>query len=381
MISEGIMMSEIFEKYFGKHNSFSESTKWGEVVSNQKTFEEQRKIVDKLVSLLYLNLSLIFREDKKFEIDHGEFKEEIIAGNLNGIHSEAVLLKPRDLNPPYPVVVVLHDHGGFYYYGKERIYRQDNTQTFVNEYQKKFYSSLPWALEFVKNGFAVFSPDAFYFGKRRLSAELIELLTDDNSINELLNYQEGLDEYIRIFNKISSQLEPIMFKNINLYGTNWPSILLNEDLAWLNYLLQREDVEKKRIGCMGFSLGGFRTLFLSSLRNEIKCSIIIAFMSEFRKMLGKTARHTFMVHIPGFTRVLDLPDVAALIAPRKLFIMQCEYDSLFPKDAMQSAVERIKSYFVNFDCGNQFEYKFYPNGHEFNLNMQKDALEYITKNL
>lgn len=104
-------------------------------------------------------------------------------------------------------------------------------------------------------------------------------------------------------------------------------------------------------------------------------------MSEFRRMLGKTARHTFMVHIPGFTRVLDLPDVAALIAPRKLFIMQCEYDSLFPKDAMQSSVERIKSYFMNFDCGNQFEYKFYPNGHEFNLNMQKDALEFMSRNL
>ncbi|WAM34516.1 dienelactone hydrolase family protein [Caldicellulosiruptor morganii] len=375
-------MSNVFEEYFGIHNKphyLNQQLTYD--ILQSCNFEFQKNILEKLQSLLYLSLDLCFTEKSIKENFNENFTEELIIGNLSNIESEAVFLKPVSSNPPYPVVVVLHDHGGFYYWGKERIFMDDTTQPFLREYREKFYSSKRWALDLLEKGVAVFCPDAFYFGKRRLPQELIKTFVDNGTFKELIGFTDGSDEFIRLFNRISSELEGIIFKNINLYGTNWPSILINEDIAWLNYLLAREDVDKSRIGCMGFSLGGFRTLFLSALKREIKVSIIIAFMSEFSKMLGQTARHTFMVHIPGFTRFLDLPDIAALIVPRKLFVMQCNEDSLFPFDAMKSAVDKIEEYYKEAGCRDNFLYKFYPNPHQFNSYMQEDAINYIFSNI
>lgn len=375
-------MLKMFEEYFGIHNKPETcNQQWAYEISDLYDFDFQKNILEKLQSLLYLKLDLSFVEKTKKEKHYKNFTEEIITASLNGIESEAVFLKPVNATSPYPVVIVLHDHGGFYYFGKERIFMDDSTQPFLREYREKFYSSSLWVFDLLEKGVAVFCPDAFYFGKRRLSQELIRLFADENTYKQLISLTEGSYEFIRLFNKISSDLEGIIFKNINFYGTNWSSILINEDIAWINYLLKRKDVDKERIACMGFSLGGFRTLFLSALRKEIKTSIVIAFMSEFSKMLGKTSRHTFMVHIPNFTRFLDLPDIAGLIFPRKLFVMQCSEDSLFPVDAMKSAVEKIEKYYSKEGYMNNFLYRFYPNPHQFNLYMQKDAISYLMANI
>ncbi|WP_271628637.1 dienelactone hydrolase family protein [Caldicellulosiruptor sp. DIB 104C] len=375
-------MVELFERYFGIHNKPNVSAPhWAKSILDSCDFEFQKSIVEKLQPLLYLNLELCFVERNKREIHYEAFTEELITANLNGIESEAAFLKPSNSNPPYPVIVVLHDHGGFYYYGKERIFMDDSTQPFLREYREKFYSSSMWAFDLLERGFAVFCPDAFYFGKRRFPQELIKIFVDNKTYEQLTSLAEGSYEFIKLFNRISSELEGIIFKNINFYGTNWSSILINEDIAWLNYLLKREDVDKERIACMGFSLGGFRTLFLSALKKEIKASLVIAFMSEFSKMLGQTSRHTFMVHIPSFTRFLDLPDIAGLILPRKLFVKQCSEDSLFPVDAMKSAVAKIEEYYSRAGCRHNFSYKFYPNPHQFNSYMQKDAFDYLFLNI
>lgn len=375
-------MLKVFEEYFGIHNKpGAHNQQWAYDILNSYNFEFQKNVLEKLQSLLYLKLDLCFVEKSKKERHYVTFTEEIITANLNGIESEAAFLKPVNSNPPYPVVVVLHDHGGLYYWGKERIFMDDSTQPFLREYREKFYSSSMWAFDLLERGFAIFCPDAFYFGKRRLPQELIKIFVDNETYEQLTSLANGSYEFIRLFNKISSELEGIIFKNINFYGTNWSSILINEDIAWLNYLLKREDVDKERIACMGFSLGGFRTLFLSALKKEIKASLVIAFMSEFSKMLGKTSRHTFMVHIPNFTRFLDLPDIAGLIIPRKLFVMQCEYDSLFPIDAMKSAVAKIEEYYNKAGCRHNFSYKFYPSPHQFNSYMQEDAINYLLINI
>lgn len=348
---------------------------------NHVNKESAQYICDILNSLLFIDKSACFEEDLIVQTKHADYIEEKIIAKLGQVQSEAVLLKPIRTLPPYPVVVVFHDHGGLYYYGKERLYLEVPQSSFIAEYRSKYYSSRAWVLELVKEGFAVFCPDAFYFGSRKLPTDLIKMLADEQTYEQLISFDEDSDEYIKAFNKISSQLEPLMFKNINLYGTNWPSILINEDIAWLNYLMQRKDIDKDRIGCMGFSLGGFRTLFTCALTKTIKVSIVVAFMCEMKTMLGRTANHTFMVHIPHLTQYLDLPEIAYLISPRKLFVAQCEEDSLFTIEGMKRSVEKIAHFYEQSGGGDNFIYKFYKNPHQFNLKMQVDTIGFIFKNL
>jgi len=319
-------------------------------------------------------------EKEKFSIEKEFYYEEHIVAELNSVRSESVLLRPKDARSPLPVVIAFHDHGGYYFHGKERLYMDAPFGSFMFEYRKKGYQGKRWVLDLVKNGFAVFCPDAFYFGSRRLSMEIIEKFVGNDIYQELLSMEEGTDEYIKLFNRISSQLEPIVWKNINLLGTNWPTVLLNEDIAWVNYLLAREDVDKNRIGSVGFSLGGFRSFLVSALKTEIKTCAVVCFMGEFdENMLGKYAVHTFMVHIPFLSRYISFPDIARLIFPRDLLIIAGEEDHLFPKERISVIKERLEKIYEQ--SPENLSFRVFPEGHVFSLEMQKEIELFFVRKL
>lgn len=362
-------MKEKFLKFVGKH------------YLNPKNSLPDRDFIRRILSLLLpINSKLCFVEKERKSTEKDFYFEEHIKAQLGSIESESVLLKPKDVKPPFPVVIAFHDHGGYYFHGKERLYMDAPFGSFMFEYRKKGYQGKRWVLDLVKNGFAVFCPDAFYFGSRRLSMEIIEKFVGNDIYQELLSMEEGTDEYIKLFNRISSQLEPIVWKNINLLGTNWPTVLLNEDIAWVNYLLAREDVDKNRIGSVGFSLGGFRSFLVSALKTEIKTCAVVCFMGEFdENMLGKYAVHTFMVHIPFLSRYISFPDIARLIFPRDLLIIAGEEDHLFPKERISVIKERLEKIYEQ--SPENLSFRVFPEGHVFSLEMQKEIELFFVRKL
>ncbi|MBK9392111.1 MAG: hypothetical protein IPN68_18690 [Bacteroidetes bacterium] len=82
--------------------------------------------------------------------------------------TEAFLLIPDGLTKPAPAVIALHDHGGFYYYGKEKISETENQPQILKDFHRRsFYRGRPYADELARKGFVVLCPDAFYFGSQK----------------------------------------------------------------------------------------------------------------------------------------------------------------------------------------------------------------------
>jgi dienelactone hydrolase len=79
-----------------------------------------------------------------------------------------LLLIPEGLTKPAPAVLALHEHGGFYYYGKEKVTETEAFPLVLKKHIKRSYGGRTYADELARRGFVVLCPDAFYFGSQRI---------------------------------------------------------------------------------------------------------------------------------------------------------------------------------------------------------------------
>ena len=80
----------------------------------------------------------------------------------------ALLLVPLAGKPPYPAVVALHDHGGYFYHGKEKLVDNVPEHPALIPFRERYYGGRAYAPELARRGFVVLAIDAFYWGERRL---------------------------------------------------------------------------------------------------------------------------------------------------------------------------------------------------------------------
>ena len=65
-------------------------------------------------------------------------------------------------------MVALHDHGGWFVHGKEKLVGMDGEHVALKGFREQYYGGRPYAEELARRGFVVIVPDAFYWGERRL---------------------------------------------------------------------------------------------------------------------------------------------------------------------------------------------------------------------
>jgi dienelactone hydrolase len=289
-------------------------------------------------------------------------------------HTEAFLLVPDGLRGPAPAVLALHDHGGFYYFGKEKITETEIDLPVLKDHIRVAYGGRTFADELARRGFVVLVPDAFYFGAQRLDPASVP----PETARALADLKLGSDNYVRAFNTFASAHEEIVAKTLFTAGTTWPGVLFQGDRASLDYLLTRPEVDTNRIGCLGLSIGGFRAAHLFGLDGRIKAGIVAGWMTTYSSLLFDHLRwHTWMIYVPGQHEFLDLPDVASLNAPNPLLVINCSHDILFTLDGMKAAEEKLARVYTGLGAAERFRCSFYDEPHSFKVPAQEEAFEWL----
>jgi hypothetical protein len=83
--------------------------------------------------------------------------------------------------------------------------------------------------------------------------------------------------------------------------------------------------------------------------------------------------------IPGMYRFFDLPDLAALIAPRSVMVMMGSQDRLFPLDAMKAAFAKIEQCYRKSGALDRQKTMMFDAPHQFNVEMQGHAWEWLKR--
>jgi len=311
---------------------------------------------------------LIRREDR------GDYVLEYLTFQTTpDLRVPAYVLIPKKAKLPAPGIVALHCHGGFYVWGKDKLVDVDGEHPALTEYKQELYQGKSVASELVRRGYVVIIIDAFYWGERRM-------LLDQDPPSYRDSHRMTKAE-VSDFNRRSQQSEQLVARSLFAAGITWPGVLLWDDLRTVDYLASRPEVDAQRLGCVGLSLGGYRSFLLAALDPRIKVAVDVGWMTSFasqiRRHIVNTIGLTF--HIAGLYRYVDLPDLAALIAPRALLVINGARDSLFAPDGVRAAFEKIGACFHKAGASDHQRCRLYDAPHEFNRQMQDEAFAWLAQ--
>jgi dienelactone hydrolase len=159
-------------------------------------------------------------------------------------------------------------------------------------------------VDFVKQGYVVFCPDARGSGERREPR------------------QQG-SEAEKV---LSSSCDALNFAAVSLGGSlagmwTWDLMRLIDFAQSLPFC------DGSRVACCGFSGGGLQTLWLAALDDRVTCAVISGYFHGYRDSILST-NFCGCNFVPHLWQNMDLCDVAALIAPRPFLIESGSRDEL-----------------------------------------------------
>ncbi len=309
-------------------------------------------------------------------VDMGDYvREKVTFASAPWSRVPAYVLTPKGLTAPAPGIVALHDHGGYYVHGKEKLVHVERESPHLIAYRENGYGGRAFADELARRGYVVIVADAFYWGERRPDMQQLppELVKE---MQRRAQFKTGVPGV----NEVYALLEELTMRHIVAAGATWMGILAHDDRSSVSYLLSRPEVDPERIGCLGLSMGGMRTNWLFGTDPRIKAAVSVGWMTDWRELIaGHIGRHSWAQYVPGLTGWLELSDVAALGMPGALMVQQCAQDALFPPEGMQRTCERLAALYAKAGLSERFTCRFYDVPHQFNVEMQEDAFAWLDR--
>ncbi len=305
------------------------------------------------------------------------YRQELIEISADGfLRLKGAVLVPENGEKKHPGVVALNCHGWHYYYDLYKMLEPEEPIPYITKMKDDFFGGRSVANELAKRGYLVVYLETFYFGDQRLDVDNLSSIFKEEFHVDPSQYEKGSLEYIEASDLLSRRFEAYMTKYLAFAGATWTGLNLRNDRKAIEYLLSRDDVDPGRIGCIGLSLGGFRSLVLAGMDERIKCAVVAGWMASLQDMIIDKAKfHTFMMFPASFWAKIDFPDLVALNAPNSLIVINGLQDEQFR--GADRADRRMQKIYEDVGCPENYISKFYDTPHMFNGQMQDDAYAFM----
>jgi dienelactone hydrolase len=264
-----------------------------------------------------------------------------IDNGVDGVMS-AMLLVPDGLKGAAPTICWLHSSS------------YDHTQLLVPGTNG---GAEPLGEVFVKRGWVVFAPDASWYGDRAGGGP-------SGSFEEKVRQEDTQHKY-----------------NLWFGRTLW-GMFVRDDQVALDYLCTRPEVDAKRIGATGISMGSTRSWWLAAVDDRIACVVGVACLTRYTNLLhhGQLRAHGTYYFVNGILKHFDTEAVIAVIAPRPLLFLTGELDAGSPADGIKAIEAKVGGVYRALGAADHFKSVRYPEtGHTYTPAMRKQMLAWFDK--
>ena len=273
-------------------------------------------------------------------------------------HIPALLMIPEG-EGPFPAVNLLHDHGAHLFIGKEKMIRPvDDAEEVLqdaDQWVEKLYGGQYLGNYLCSKGYVVLAADAPMWGERGRA--------------------EGADR---------SQYD-VVAGNMMMYGLNLCAQMTYDDIATTRFLAMLPMVDKERIGCVGFSMGGYRSWMLSALSDEINAAAVVCWMVttdvQMTWRYGRKENGGFANTIPLLRQYMDYPHIASMACPKPMLFISGRQDKLFPVEGVEHAFGIMHDVWRSQKADGVLQTELWDMPHECNKEVQERILHFLDKYL
>jgi dienelactone hydrolase len=275
--------------------------------------------------------------------DHHEFILEKVAID-NGVDGEisALLLIPANLKGSAPAVLWLHSS------------TPDKTQIIIPGTNG---GSESLGLALVRRGYVVFSPDAYWHGDRVGVGPAGSAETGFNEQQSLFKYH--------------------LWQGRTLWG-----MFVRDDQIALDYLTARPEVDARRIGATGMSMGSTRAWWLAALDERIAATVGVACLTRYENLInhGELRQHGVYYFVNDLLRHFDTEGVVSLIAPRPYLALTGEIDAGSPADGIRVIEREMTKLYQTLGAADRFRNVIYPGvAHSYTPEMRTATLDWFDR--
>jgi lysophospholipase L1-like esterase/dienelactone hydrolase len=262
----------------------------------------------------------------------------------NGVDGtmSALLLVPDGLKGPAPTILWLHSSS------------YTHTQLLTPNMNG---GEEPLGETFVKRGYVVLAPDAAWYGDRAGQGPA------------------GPSETTA--NQQTSQMKLNLWFGRTLWG-----MFVRDDQVALDYLCTRKEVDPKRFGATGISMGSTRSWWLAAVDDRVAAVVGVACLTRYENLIkhGQLRQHGVYYFVNGLLKHFDTEAVVSLIAPRPVLFLTGELDAGSPADGIKVIEPKAGAVYEAVGAGGKFKSIRYPDvGHMYTPAMRAEMLAWFEK--
>lgn len=273
---------------------------------------------------------------KVLEESQGGYVLEKLVLDLNGVEDvPAYFVRPQKGTGPFPTVLYNHAHGGNYGLGKDELLIGHGAA-----FQKPYYAE-----ELTRRGYAALCIDAWAFGERR------------------------------------GRTEGEIFKQMLWQGQVMWGMMVYDSLRAVDYLVSRPDVDSKRIGTLGLSMGSTMAWWVAALDTRIRVCVDICCLTDYRALIETRGLdgHGIYYYVPCLLKHFTTAQINGLIAPRAHLSLAGNYDRLTPPAGLDRIDAELRQVYKKEGAPDAWKLLRYEIGHFETAEMRAEILAFLDK--
>ena len=245
--------------------------------------------------------------------EHDGYTLERLVLDLNGAEDvPALLLIPEKRQEKAPGLLFIHWHAGMYDLGKEQLIKGVDVQP-------------AYAPVCAEKGIVTLAIDSWCFGERKHEQD----------------GGEGEQDAFKL----------MLWRGQVLYG-----MMMFDEFRAMDYLASRPEVDTKRLGAFGMSMGSTKAWWLAALDPRVKVCMDVCCLTDYEELIKTHGlkEHGIYYYVPSLLKHFQTADINELIVPRAHLSVNGRRDPLTPPAGVEKIWDRLlplyRKYGKESDC-------------------------------
>jgi hypothetical protein len=272
--------------------------------------------------------------------DHDTYTLERLVLDLNGIEPvPALLLIPKRWQRPAPGLLFIHWHAGMHDLGKEQLVRGTNVQP-------------AYAQVCAELGLVTLAIDSWCFGERKHD----------------VNGHRGEEDTFKL----------MLWKGQVLWG-----MMMFDEFQALSYLASRPEVDAKRLGVTGMSMGSTKAWWLAALDPRVSLTVDICCLTDYQSLIDAhgLSGHGAYYFVPSLLKEFGTTGVNELIAPRPRLSVNGRKDSLTPPAGVEKVRNALLPLYRTYGREDDCRIELFNCAHEETSDMRRLIIDWMRRYL